>query len=139
MLKFASAFLSDRKADEAEAKKLMASLKGVYVRVFEFQSQAAFSPADLQPLRDQLKGPQWNRIVMARGKLTGQDVEIWIHREGEITGGICVIAVELNEVAVVNLIGPIRPEDLSTLSGQFGIPGWKAGITRSTIEGLKKE
>ena len=130
MLKFASAFLSDRKSDEAAAKKLMDSLKGVYVRVFEFQSQGAFSPADLQPLRDQLKGPQWLRIVTARGKLTGEDVEIWVHREGDVTGGICVIAIEAKEVAVVNLIGPIRPEDLSTLSGQFGIP---------TIEGLKRE
>lgn len=130
MLKFASAFLSDRKADEAAAKKMISELKGVYVRVFEFQSQGAFSPADLQPLRDQLKGPQWTRIVTVRERPTGEDVEIWLHREGDVTSAICVIAVEPRELAVVNLVGPIRPEDLGTLSGQFGIP---------TIEGLKKE
>lgn len=130
MLKFASAFLSDRKADEAAAKKMINDLKGVYVRVFEFDGPGAFSPPDLQPIRDQLKGPQWTRIVTVREKGSGEDVEVWIHREGDITTGICVIAIEPQEIAVINLVGPIRPEDLGTLGGQFGIPN---------IGGLKKE
>ena len=44
MLKLASQFLSDGDKDEAGAKKLVESLKGVYVRVFEFDKPGAYAP-----------------------------------------------------------------------------------------------
>jgi hypothetical protein len=131
LLKFASGFLSDRKGEEAAAKKMISELKGVFVRAFEFDRAGAYSPSDLQPVRDQLKGPQWNRIISVKDRDSGDELEVWIHRDGvNNTTGMVLIAAEPEAVAVVNLVGPVRPEDLNTLGGQFGIP---------RIRGLTKE
>jgi|RhiMethySRZTD1v2_1073278.scaffolds.fasta_scaffold30588_5 uncharacterized protein DUF4252 len=119
MLKLASQFLSDGDKDEAGAKKLVESLKGVYVRVFEFDKPGAYAPGDLDPLRGQLKG-RWGQIVSMHEK--DETVEVWMHQEGDNTTGMMVISMEPQEVTVVNLVGMIRPADLAALSGQFGIP-----------------
>jgi hypothetical protein len=120
MLKLAGLFLSDADSDQTAAKKLMAGMKGVYVRVFEFDRPGVYSQSDLDSLRGQLKGPQWSQIVSTREK--EESVEVWMHREGDATTGMVVIAAEPEELTVVNLVGLLRPEDLATLGGQFGIP-----------------
>jgi len=120
MLKLAGLFLSDGDRDQAAAKKLVDGMKGVYVRVFEFERPGAYAQSDLDALRGQLKGPQWNQIVSVREK--EESVEVWMHRDGDNTTGMVVIAAEPEEVTVVNLVGLLRPEDLATLGGQFGIP-----------------
>jgi Domain of unknown function (DUF4252) len=120
MLQMASAFLSDSDKDQAAAKKIIAGLKGVYVRVFEFDGSGKYSQADLDPIRAQLRGPEWKEIVSATEKdgTTG----VWIRQDDSAASGLVVIAAESDEVTVVNLVGTIRPEDLAALSGQLGIP-----------------
>ena len=121
MLKFASGFLSSKNADEAAAKQVTEGLKAIYVRVFEFDHSGAFSAADLQPIRDQLKGPQWTRIVNVH-EGDNEDTEIWIHKDGNMTDGLLVLSTESDEITVVNIVGRIDPKDLGKLGGQFGIP-----------------
>lgn len=128
MLKFASGFLGDGDTEEASAKKLIAALKGVYVRVYEFARTGAYTPADLQAVRDQLRGSQWKVIVSSHEK--DEDVQILVRQEGDTTTGMVILSSEPKEVTVVNIVGPIRPQDLTTLGGQFGIP---------KIENKKKE
>ncbi len=120
MLHLASAFLSDSDKDQAAAKKIIAGLKGVYVRVFEFDGAGKYSQSDLDPIRSQLRGPGWQQIVSATEKdgTTG----VWIRQDDSTASGLVVIAAEADEVTVVNLVGTIRPEDLAALGGQFGIP-----------------
>ena len=120
MLNFASGFLGDGDSEEAAAKKLIAGLKGVYVRVYEFDKAGAFAASDVQAVRDQLRGSQWGQIVSVHDK--DEDVGIWMHREGNKTTGMVIISTEAKEVTVVNLVGALRPEDLTSLGGQFGIP-----------------
>ncbi len=119
-LKFASAFMGDGDKDESAAKKVIAGLKGIYVRSYEFERAGMYDPKDLQPLRDQIRGSQWSSIVSVREK--DEQVDIWVYRTGDTTGGMVIVSAEPKEVTVVNIVGPIRPEDLSTLGGQFGIP-----------------
>lgn len=128
MLKFASGFLSDKSKDETAAKKITSELKGVYVRVYEFDKDGMFLRSDLDPVRDQLKGPQWTRIVNVQ-ESGGDDVELWLHREGDMVTGLLLMAIESEEVAVINLVGQIRPEDLAELGGKMGIPKIK-GLTK---------
>jgi len=120
-LKFASAFMSGQDREEAAAQKVIAGLKGIYVRVFEFGRTGAYTPADIEQVRGQLKSPQWARSVTVR-ETNGDNVDVWMHREGENVTGLVVIVAEPEEVVVVNIVGPIRPEDLAALGGQFGIP-----------------
>ena len=128
MLQFASGFLTEKSKEESAAKKITSDLKGVYVRTYEFDKAGQFSPADLDPVRAQLKGPNWSRILNVKER-DGDDVEMWLYREGELTTGMILIAVEPEEVTVINLVGPMRAEDIRSLGGQFGIPKVQ-GITK---------
>jgi|RhiMetdeSRZDD1v2_1073273.scaffolds.fasta_scaffold1811225_1 Domain of unknown function (DUF4252) len=122
LLKFAAAFLSGDNTDEATAKKLTETLRGVYVRAFEFDSQGAYSASELQPVYDQLKDSHWNRIITSRERDSGEDVGVWVYREGENISGLVVVATEPREITIVNIVGPVRLQDLAVLGGQFGIP-----------------
>ena len=120
MLNFASGFLGDHDSEEATAKKVIAGLKGVYVRVYEFDKAGAFAASDVQPLRDQLLGSQWGQIVSVHDK--DENLDIWVRQEDGKTTGMVIISTEAKELTVVNLVGSIRPQDLTSLGGQFGIP-----------------
>jgi hypothetical protein len=122
MLQFASRFLSERKPEEAEAKKLIAGLKSVVVRVFEFEKPGEYTTSEIEQFRSQLKAPAWSRIVGVRSKADGENVDVFLKREGEQVNGLVVIAAEPKELTVVSIDGPIRPEDLAKLGGQMGIP-----------------
>lgn len=122
-LKFASGFMSDKKTDEATAKQATEGLKGVNVRHYQFEKEGAVTESDLQPVRDQLKGPQWSRIVNVQEKM--EDTQIWIHHDAtgaNGTDGMLIIAVKANELTIVNLVGKIDPGSLGRVGGQLGIP-----------------
>jgi hypothetical protein len=129
LVEFAGRFLSGEKPDEAAAKKLLGSLKGIYIRGFEFSKEGEYSPKDLDSIREQLKSPGWNCFFSAEEQGGRETVDICLHREGELATGLVVLAVEPKEVSVINIVGSIRPEDLATLSGKFGIPEIKKKLT----------
>jgi hypothetical protein len=133
MLQFASRFLSDKKPEEAEAKKLVAGLKHILVRSFEFDKPGQYAISDVEQLRSQLRAPDWSRIVGVRSSAAaGENVDVFIKREGDQVGGLVVIAAEPQELTVVSIDGPIRPEDLAKLGGQMGVP-------RIDIDNRKKQ
>ena len=119
-LKFASAFLSSDDPNQSAAKNLVGGLKGVNVRVFEFDQPGAFGAADLEGIRSQLRGIGWSRIVEARDG--DQLAEVYFFTRDKIMNGITVIASEKRELAVVNIVGPIDMKTLGSLTGKFGIP-----------------
>jgi len=55
MLQFAGKFLNSKDTDEAKAKKLIGGLEGIYVKSFEFKNDGAWSQADVDQVRNQLK------------------------------------------------------------------------------------
>ena len=122
MLKLAGNFLSTKKPDEADAKNLVDGLKGIYVRSFEFAKPGEYSEADVESLRAQLKAPLWTRVVGVKSKRDGDNTEVFLRSENNQITGLAVIAAEPKELTIVHIAGSIRPEDLSRLGGQFGIP-----------------
>jgi len=122
MLQFASAFLNPKDPDQAKAKKIIADMKGIYVHSFEFDKPGAYTDEDLASLRAPLKGPQWSRIVTVQSKQEGENVEVYFKKEGDKFTGLVVIATEPNELTYVSIVGPINPDDLKQLGGEFGIP-----------------
>ncbi len=123
MLRLATRFLSDKDADQAKAKKLMAGLEGVYVRNFEFAEEGGYDKADVEAIRAQLPAPAWSRIVGVKSKRGGEDVDVYLKNaaDGQL-GGIVVIAAQARELTVVNVMGKIDPEKIVDLGGQFHIP-----------------
>ena len=118
-LQFASRFLSNKDPDQAKAQKIVSGLKGIYVRNFEFEKEGEYSVADLDAVRAQLQG--WSRIVSSKSKGESTDVYFKAAAPGQI-GGMVVLAAEPKELTVVHISGTFAPEDIASLSGQYGIP-----------------
>lgn len=121
-LQFAAKFLDSSDPDEAKVKKLIAGIEGIYVRHFSFKSAGAWSQADLEPIRAQLHGPEWSRIVGVVSSEDGENAEIWLRTSGNKSIGVAIIATEPKELTVVNIAGTIDLESLSELGGHFGVP-----------------
>jgi hypothetical protein len=119
-LKLASQFLSTRDPD---TKQILERLTGVFVRAFEFDKPVTGGFPELKPIRAQLGGPGWSKIVEVKEKGAEEATEIYLFTKGGEMGGLAVIAAEKNELTVVNIAGPIRLEDLGKLKGSLGIPG----------------
>jgi hypothetical protein len=130
MLRLASAFLSSDDPDEARVKKMVAKLKGVYVRNFEFDHEGAYSASDVEAVRAGVRGSGWTRIVGVKS-LKGENAEVYVRKEGEQVGGLVVIDAEPKELTVVDIDGPINPEELSELGGHLGIPKFGKAKTKS--------
>jgi hypothetical protein len=122
MLQIAGKFLSSKKEDEAQVKDLISKLKGVYVRSFEFDKEGMYSVADLQPLRNQLKGPGWSRMLGVQENSDREGVEISVKSEAGQIAGIAILAYEPKQLTVVSIMGQIDLERLGELGGRFGIP-----------------
>ncbi len=120
MLQFASKFMDDK--DDAEGQRLIAKLNGLYVRSLEFKKPGAYTDADVEPIRAQLQGSEWSRIVQVDSKSDNEHVEIFLKTVNNQTMGLVVLSQEPTELVLVHLDGPINPEDLDSLSGNFGIP-----------------
>lgn len=121
MLQLASQFLSKDDPDQMRVKKLVAKLKGVYVRSFEFEREGEYSASDVEAIRAQVKGPAWARIVGVKS-IKGDNCDVFLKKDGNAVGGVFVIAAEPKELTVVDIEGPINPEELSELGGHMGIP-----------------
>ena len=122
LLQLASRFLSGRDPDEARVKKLVAGLKGVYVKSFEFDSRGEYDDKDLDPIRAQLKAPGWSKIVGVKDKRNNENAEVYIKSDATGIIGLAVIAAEARELTIVQIVGSIQPEDLRDLGGHFGVP-----------------
>ncbi len=102
-------------------KKLIGNLKGIYVRSFEFANDGEYSEADVESMRSQLRAPEWSKMVTVRSKNDG-DVDVFFKMDKDKIAGLVVIAAEPKELTIVNIVGPIDLDQLSSLGGQFGIP-----------------
>jgi len=123
LLLMASKFLRSDKADEAAVKEIVQALKGVYVKGVEFDKEGEYSDADVESIRQQLSAPGWERIVGVRSKRDGQNVEVFLMINNDaVIEGIGVLISDPKQVMVVNVVGPLDPEKINNLRGQFGIP-----------------
>lgn len=131
LLNLATMFLDSKKPQEAAIKDLVAGLKGVYVRVFEFDKEGEYSMADVESVRTQLREPAWSRMAGVKSKKEGANVEVYMSVTGTQIGGIAVIATEPKQLTVVNIVGMIDLEKLVRLSGRFGIPSIDININNN--------
>jgi hypothetical protein len=122
LLQLAAKFLSAADPEQKAVKDLIAKLKGIYVRSFQFASAGAYADSDVESLRSQLRAPAWSKMVTVRSKDDGDNVDVFFKMEQDQIAGLVVIAAQPKELTVVNIVGPIDLQQLSMLGGQFGIP-----------------
>jgi len=136
-LELASKFLSKDDPDQAQVKNLVSKLKGVYVRSFEFDKEGQYSLNDVESIRQQLKTPEWSRIVGVKS-MKGENSEVYLQKKGSKIGGLFVIDAEPKELTIVHIDGPIDPEELSQLGGHMGIPNIGRSGKHENVKGVAK-
>jgi hypothetical protein len=122
LIHLALSALSDKRTpNEAKIKEILAGLKGVYVKRFEFDKEGTYATADVEYIRTQLSGPGWVHVAGVRSKREGS-YDVVLMYEGSIVKGLAVLAAEPRALTVVNVIGAIDLAKLRDLEGNFGIP-----------------
>lgn len=121
LIRIALKVFSDQDPEEREVKKVVAGIKGIYVKSFEFENEGQYTAADMETIRTQLRGPGWSRLVNVMSKKEG-NLEVYLLMNGETVGGLAVLSSDVRELVVVNIVGPVDLEKLAKLEGQFGIP-----------------
>jgi hypothetical protein len=128
MLKFAAKFLSDSDPDERNARDLVRSLQGIYVRSYEFDREGEYDRSAVARVRSQL-GPTWKPIVTVRSRMK-ENTDIYVDMRDEKVVGVLILSAEPRELTIVNIVGPIDLDKLASLEGEFGIPRITRGEDR---------
>ncbi len=121
LILLAAKLFDEKDEDQAQIKKLVVGLKGIYVKSFEFDNDNEYSNADVETIRAQLRSPAWTRLVNVISKREG-NVEVYVSLAGADVNGVTVISAEPRELTVVNIVGPVDLEKLAKLEGNLGIP-----------------
>jgi uncharacterized protein DUF4252 len=121
LMRMAAKLFSDKDEDEREVKALIANLKGIYVKSFEFDVAGQYVAADVESIRTQLRAPGWTRLVNVTSKKEGM-LEVYLLFNGDKVGGLAVLHTDDKEFTVVNIVGPVDLDKLAKLEGQLGVP-----------------
>lgn len=108
--------------DAAKVAQAITGLRGIYVRVYNFEKENEYDPADIEQIRSQLNSPGWERLANVRSKRNNQRVDVFTMFSGEKMDGVAVVISESKSIAVVNVIGMVDIELLVELGGKLNIP-----------------
>ena len=124
-LRFGGTFMDSKDPDEAKAKKIISGLEGLYVKHFEFKTEGQYTQGDVDQIRNQLKPPEWSRLVGIKSAEDGENLEVWVRSKDNKASGVAIIAADPRSLTVVNLVGNVDLESLAALGGRSGIPKMK--------------
>jgi len=113
------------KVNDAEAKKVgeaISGLKGIYVRVFNFEKENEYNVADVDDIRAQLQSPGWEKLANVRSRKNNQKIDVYTMFTGDMMSGVAVVISDSKTIALVNVIGSIDIDTLVEMSGKLNIP-----------------
>ena len=122
LLHMAGAFIDDKDDDAAAAKQLLAGIKSIDIRSYQFASDNAYSAHDIDSVRGQLAGPGWSQIMQVHHREKSEDVDMYVLIENNVTKGFALIASQPREFTIINIVGTIRAEDLPRLQNRLHLP-----------------
>jgi hypothetical protein len=123
MLAFAAKFMDDKDSDEAATRQLIEGLDGIYVRDYEFDKEGEYSPDEVDKLRQYFETSEWTPIVREREKKSGESTDVMMKMVNGESHGMFILSAEPKELSIVLILGPIRVDQLSSLSGIGGLSG----------------
>ena len=122
LMQMTAKFFSDKDKDDAEIKAVLKGIKGIYVKSFTFEKEGEYSQVEVDSVASQLRANTWSKILTVKSKKDGANVEVYLNMVGDQITGLAVLSIEPKEFTVVNIVGPIDLDKLSSLEGQFGVP-----------------
>jgi hypothetical protein len=103
-----------RKSVPANLPALLAGVKGVYVRNYEFEKPGLYADQDLDPIRQQVgSGSGWSRIVNVKEKNESTEIYVVIH--GDEIGGCLILSAQPKELTVVHVTGALNLAQMKEL------------------------
>jgi hypothetical protein len=120
LLHMAGAFIDDKDEDSVATKRLLAGIKSIQVRSYQFANENAYSAADIESVRSQLSG--WSQIMQVHHREKSEDVDMYVLIENDVTKGFALIAREPREFTIINIVGSISIDDLPKLQGHLHLP-----------------
>ncbi len=114
--------MKSKDADTQKVSQAIKDLKGIYVRVYNFENENEYNIADIDDIRSQLSAPGWEKLANVRSKKNNQKVDVYTMFTGDVMSGLAVVVSESKSIALVNVIGPIDIDLLMELSGKMSIP-----------------
>lgn len=121
MLAFAAKFMNGKDGDQAATRRLIEGLDGIYVRDYEFDKEGQYSMVDIEKLRQYFETAEWSPIVREHDKKNGETTDVMIKTVNGETHGMFILDAEPKELSIVLILGPVKMEDLSKLSGLGGL------------------
>ena len=113
----------DHGEDADEVRRLLAGVKSVRVRSYEFKSDFVYSKSDLDTVRAQLTAPVWSPMVHTENKDTNENVDIYVALDDQVMKGVAIVASEPREFTIVNIVGTINLQDVAKLEQHLGVRG----------------
>jgi Domain of unknown function (DUF4252) len=110
-----------RHEEDDEALSILSDIKSVRVRNFEFDTDNAYSRADVESVRSQLSAPGWSPVVQSHQRDDQEDVDVYLNIDDGKVMGVAVVAIEPRSFTIVNIVGNIDIEKLAKIEGQLGI------------------
>jgi len=129
--------LKIKNKDAVKVGEAIKGLKGIYVRVFNFEKENEYNVADVDEIRAQLQTPGWEKLANVRSKKNNQKIDVYTMFTGDVMSGIAVVISESKSIALVNVIGPIDIDLLVELGGHLNIP--EIGIEKENKQEKKEK
>jgi hypothetical protein len=120
LLHMAGSFIDEKDEDSVATKHLLAGIKSIEVRSYQFAADNAYSAADIDSVRSQLTG--WSQIMQVHHREKSQDVDMYVLIENDMTKGFALISSEPREFTIINIVGSISIEDLPKLQSHLHLP-----------------
>lgn len=107
-------------AKDEKSGKLLASVRSIVLRTYEFAKEGQYDAAVVRSIREQLSAQGWSKFVDLNDG--GETLELYSKsRDGKSTG-FAMLAAEPKELTFIYIDGEISLADVAALGGQFGIP-----------------
>jgi hypothetical protein len=125
--------------DVAQLQNIIKNLKGIYIKSFEFDGASQYSKADVDAIRSQLTGPRWTKIVQSVEKRRNEYDEIYLLKNGDRIGGVVILVAEAKELTVVNLVGDVPVDKISSLERHLAPGSKESGKSKEKQENSHEE
>lgn len=122
LLNMAGTFIDDKDEDSVATKRLLAGIKSIEIRSFQFSADNAYSAADIEGVRSQLTSPGWTRLVQVHHREKSEDVDMYVLIENDMSKGFALISSQPREFTIINIVGSIAVDDLPKLQSHLHLP-----------------
>jgi hypothetical protein len=121
MLEFAAKVMNDKRGNDEATRQLIQGLDGIYVREYEFDKPGDYSMDYVDQIRHAFETPEWSSMVRERERKTGESTDVMMKMVNGESRGLFILSAEPRELSIVLILGPIRMDDLSKISGLAGV------------------